>query len=308
MRSSSTQVSNDPTFFSGYGQESRQSRPANSGFLPQMSENTQMYQQRRMSAPAGNRIGGYGTTGNNGAQQRYNPYSQNENQHMSLADVLGTDMNDFQPAEPRSSQPITNTRVGETANDVQFGREADPYIRNTRYNFPTPIEGDFARAMSRIAGNCTSASASGMSVQNSNLQKDLFDQVQMALAVQMGINGPQLVKQRALMNVLTSEPARGDMQQILQSRAEIYGDLLEPKWFSPNTDLGAKLKTIQDRIKARAMLAGAPLLVAQISALELRKTMLQRETQTVESRNPHNRPAGTEIATESATSGDPQVV
>ena len=64
---------------------------------------------------------------------------------------------------------------------------------------------------------------------NSNMQKDLFDQVQMALAIQMGLNDPQLVKQRALLNVLTSEHARGDMPQILQSRAEIYGDTIDPK-------------------------------------------------------------------------------
>ena len=49
----------------------------------------------------------------------------------------------------------------------------------------------------------------------------------MALAVKMGLNGPQEVREQALQNVLTSKSARGDMKQILQSRAEIYGELLD---------------------------------------------------------------------------------
>ena len=50
----------------------------------------------------------------------------------------------------------------------------------------------------------------------------------MALAVNLGLKGPQAVKERALHNVLTSKTARGDVKQILQSRAEIYGDGLDP--------------------------------------------------------------------------------
>ena len=57
----------------------------------------------------------------------------------------------------------------------------------------------------------------------------MFEQLQLALTVQLGLNGPQQVKERALHNVLTSESARGDIRQILQSRAELYGDELEPK-------------------------------------------------------------------------------
>ena len=52
----------------------------------------------------------------------------------------------------------------------------------------------------------------------------------MALTIQMGLNGPQQVKERALHNIRTSKSARGDMKQVLQSRAEIYGDELDPKW------------------------------------------------------------------------------
>ena len=79
--------------------------------------------------------------------------------------------------------------------------------------------------MSQITCNPTSANqGTGGQIFN----RELFEQLQMALTVQMGLNGPQQVKERALHNVLTSKSARGDMRQVLQSRAEIYGDELDP--------------------------------------------------------------------------------
>ena len=94
----------------------------------------------------------------------------------------------------------------------------------------------------------------------------------MALAVKMGLNGPQQVREQALQNVLTSKAARGDMKQVLQSRAEIYGEALNTNWFKANVDLGGKTKSsILEKNQARALLAGAPLLVAQLGAMELRK-------------------------------------
>ena len=68
--------------------------------------------------------------------------------------------------------------------------------------------------------------------------RELFEQLQMALAIQLGLNGPQQVKEHALHNVLNSSSARSDMKQILQSRTEIYNDALEPNWFEANSDLG----------------------------------------------------------------------
>ena len=62
---------------------------------------------------------------------------------------------------------------------------------------------------------------------------------------------------------------------MLQSRAEIYGDSLDPKLFVQNSDLGGKSRTIITRNKARSMLASAPLLVAQIGAFELKKSLLK---------------------------------
>ena len=86
----------------------------------------------------------------------------------------------------------------------------------------------------------------------------------------MGLNGPQEVKEQALHNVLTNKSARGDMKQILQSRAEIYGDELDPSWFKPKVDIGSKAKSLQQKSR-HEQCAGAPLLVAQLGVLEPRK-------------------------------------
>ena len=55
----------------------------------------------------------------------------------------------------------------------------------------------------------------------------------------------------------------------------IYDNILDPKQFSYDSDLGVKAKTMEERNKARAMLAAAPLMVAQLGALEFRKRMLK---------------------------------
>ena len=67
----------------------------------------------------------------------------------------------------------------------------------------------------------------------------------------------------------------GDLQKLLKIREKIYGKNLEPNWFTYDSDLGVKAKTIQERNKARAMLAAAPLMQAQLGALEFRKRMMQ---------------------------------
>lgn len=65
------------------------------------------------------------------------------------------------------------------------------------------------------------------------------------------------------------------MKQILQSRAELYGDELDPKLFRQCADLGGKASTFKKRNQARSQLAGAPLLVAQLSERDFRKKMLE---------------------------------
>ena len=79
--------------------------------------------------------------------------------------------------------------------------------------------------MSQISSDPSSASQ-GSVLNTNNLNEKLFNQIQLALAIKMGLNGPQQVREQALQNVLRSKSARGDMKQILQSRAEIYGEAL----------------------------------------------------------------------------------
>ena len=74
-----------------------------------------------------------------------------------------------------------------------------------------------------------------------------------------------------------TEP-RGNIQEILEKRAKLYGDNLDPKWFSYDSDLGVKAKSSQERNTARAMLAAAPLMMAQQGALNLRKRMLEGDS------------------------------
>ena len=101
-------------------------------------------------------------------------------------------------------------------------------LTNTASMNPMDSRGDLARSMTQITGNPSSASQGRVS-RSIELNDQLNKQIQMALAVNLGLNGPQAVKERALHNVLTSKSARGDVKQILQSRAEIYGDILDPK-------------------------------------------------------------------------------
>ena len=69
------------------------------------------------------------------------------------------------------------------------------------------------------------------------------------------------------------------MKLVFQSRAEIYGDELDPNWFKSKVDLGGKAKTLREKNQARAILAGAPLLLAQLGALELRKKMMAGDSE-----------------------------
>lgn len=135
--------------------------------------------------------------------------------------------------------------------------------------------------MSQITCNPTTANQ-GTVVDQKIVSREFFEQLQMALTVQLGLNGPQQVKERALHNILASSAARADMKQILQSRAELYGDELDPKWFQPNVDLGKKAATTKARNQARSQLAGAPLLVAQVTELELRRKFQEGDNKLVQ--------------------------
>ena len=73
-----------------------------------------------------------------------------------------------------------------------------------------------------------------------------WSQLQRELAVKMNLSGSQL-KQRPLAAILASNPGRSVLKKVLQCRAEIYGDSLDPKMFIKNSDLGGKTRTIIGR-------------------------------------------------------------
>ena len=81
----------------------------------------------------------------------------------------------------------------------------------------------------------------------------------------------------AMLNICSNfvTQSQRDIEEVLKRRAKIYGDTLDPKLFRYDSDLDVKAKSIEDRSKARAMLAAAPLMLAQEGALEFRKRMLE---------------------------------
>ena len=52
-------------------------------------------------------------------------------------------------------------------------------------------------------------------------------------------------------------------------------DELDPNWLKQKVDLGGKTKSLSEKNQARSQLAGAPLLVGQLGALEFRQKMLE---------------------------------
>ena len=167
---------------------------------------------------------------NPGTESKYDP-------EMSLEKALtghwnsGSDRGQQAARSCRTDQIPKKRKGRRSASNITRPLSSVPAVNagsdNWSFVCPTDTQGDFARAMSRIAAD-PSASSQGSLLNSNNLGEKLFSQIQLALAVKMGLNGPQEVRERALKNVLTSKSARGDMKQILQSRAEIYGDLLDP--------------------------------------------------------------------------------
>ena len=94
---------------------------------------------------------------------------------------------------------------------------------------------------------------------------DLDEQLKFGLALQLGLNGADQINKRALKNLESSKTARADLKQTLRARACVYEEELKPALFKKKVDLGAKTPTLADKRQACAMLAGAPLFLAQLS-------------------------------------------
>ena len=91
-----------------------------------------------------------------------------------------------------------------------------------------------------------------------------------ALALKLDFKTTRQANEKALRSMFQYQCSLTDIKQNLQARAALYGDLLEPSWFTRNTDLGGKTKNLKQRRSARSMLLGAVLLVAQMGAHQLR--------------------------------------
>ena len=74
-----------------------------------------------------------------------------------------------------------------------------------------------------------------------------------------------------------SKAVRADIRQVLRSRAEIYGDELDPKWFKSMSDLGTRAKSLRE--KNPSPTRGAPILLAQLVVLNFRKKMLRGKSE-----------------------------
>ena len=132
--------------------------------------------------------------------------------------------------------------------------------------------GGFLQAMNAIATNAeahTKGVFSGISGGDDNF-KEQFAQ---ALALKLNFKTTQQANEKALKQLLAAKGSAYGLKQVLQARAAIYDNLLDPAWFVKNFDLSAKAKGLSQRREARAMLIGAVLLIAQIGAHDIRSRL-----------------------------------
>ena len=152
-----------------------------------------------------------------------------------------------------------------------------------RYSYPSNPYGSFETAMSSVA--CNPHTASQGTVPNRSSGSELDEQLKLGLAVQLGLNGTDQVNKRALKNLVTSKQARSSLKQTVRARACVYGEVLKPSLFSRREDLGGKTRSLGDRRQARAMLAGAPLFLTQLSARELKSCLVSGDQRVLSSMN-----------------------
>ena len=132
--------------------------------------------------------------------------------------------------------------------------------------------GGFAQAMNAIATNAeaqTKGVFSGISGGGDNFKEEFAQ----ALALKLNLKTTQHANEKALRQLLNAKGAAYSLKQVLQARAAIYENMLDPSWFVKNVDISAKAKGLNQRREARSMLIGAVLLVAQIGAHDIRSSL-----------------------------------
>ena len=103
-----------------------------------------------------------------------------------------------------------------------------------------------------------------------------------AIAQKLDIGSAQQANEHALMTVTKAKGSTADLQQALKARAAIYGKTLDPAHFRKGVDLSSKIKNHRDRRRARGMFIGAPLLVAQVGAHNIRKMLNDGDRSTLQ--------------------------
>ena len=159
------------------------------------------------------------------------------------------------PRPAQSQNYISDQRGHETS--VQA--EARNY---DKYEFPTRVEGRFARAMSSIACEpITNVTGSGG--QDNNLGNNFHQEVQQALAIKLNLKTRQHANERVLRGLLRTGGRCGTLKEAVQARAAIYDEIVDPSMFVKGKNIADKAKTVEVRRKVRSQLVGAPLVVAQ---------------------------------------------
>ena len=158
------------------------------------------------------------------------------------------------------------------------------------YNRPMEAAGQFDNAMNLIASNAE-ANASGIftSVIDGRANQSRHDNLTWAIAKKLDIGSAQMANEQALLNITKSKGSTADLKQALKARAAIYGSTLDPSHFRKGTDLSAKAKTARDRRRARGMLIGAPLFVAQAGAHHIRRLLSDGNRSTIRDMKPGTR-------------------
>ena len=128
--------------------------------------------------------------------------------------------------------------------------------------------------MSAIACNAE-AGAKGVFDFVSRGQDSFKEQISEALALKLNLKTTQQANERSLANLLKSKNTRGDFKQVLQARAAVYGQTLDPAFFGKGVDLSSKLKTLGERRIARSTLIGGPLLTAQLGHHDVRQLLMK---------------------------------
>ena len=180
-------------------------------------------------------------------------------------------------SNPFSPDHARRSRINEE--DRNFGINAG---ENEASMLPSHNEGIFARAMTTVEGKANGRAQGVFGSGVNEGQKQETSELAWAIAQKYMLSSAQQFNEKTLKTVLKNKGACADLKQALKARAAVYGQLLDPAWFSKGVDLSAKTKmTPKSRRLARAMFAGAVLFASQLGFKELRKLITDGDKKTL---------------------------